>query len=110
MTANLVGDGRRVGRGCELVDLLDAVEADRLLGTAVDRFLGALSVADQPAPRDHGAIDRSLRYASGVRDVDADDVAATSGCRTRNLEPSGGKVVYLTCLVTLREFRGRAHG
>jgi hypothetical protein len=88
--------------GVDASNLLYAKQADRLLWSAVHRLLGALSITNQPACRDDGAINRSLWNTTRVRDIDAGDLTATPRGEPCDLSPPCGKVVNPTLLVPLR--------
>jgi hypothetical protein len=57
--------------GVHAVDLLEAEEADRLVGPAVNRRLGALPITNETVHRDTRSVDRSLRHPAREAHVDA---------------------------------------
>jgi hypothetical protein len=80
-------------------NLLHPKEADGLLWATVHRRFRALAVTDQPTRCNDGAIDRSFRHATWVRDVDAADQSAATRERPWDLTPRSGEVVRSTLLV-----------
>jgi hypothetical protein len=71
-------------------NLFNPKEADRLLRAAVHWLFGALSVTNQPARCNDGAINRSLRDATRVRDIDAADQSTAPRERPWDLPPRRG--------------------